>query len=107
MLGMEMISKSSNLGSSTLTADRSFRKNFGVSPHVVAYLCEMLDPCATIVIEGLSPEHLLWSLMFLKVYAKESTHCAMAGGVDMKTVRKWTSWLFIDEVSFLEGDVVS
>ena len=104
--GMEMINKGSDLGSSTATADRRFRQNFGVGPRVVAYLWDMLDPYSTIGIEGLSPEHLLWSLLFLKVYAKESIHCAMAGRVDEKTFRKW-SWLFINEISFLEGEVVS
>jgi hypothetical protein len=104
--GMEMIGKSSNVGPSTLTGNRRFRQNFGVSPRVVAYLWDMLDPYATIIAEGVSPEHLLWSLMLLKFYAKETTHCAMAGGVDEKSFRKW-SWIFIDEVSFLEGDVVS
>ena len=40
-----------------------------------------------------SPVHLLWSLMFLKVYASEHIN-SMIAEVDEKTFRKWT-WKFI------------
>ena len=37
--------------------------------------------------------HLLWALMFMKIYGKEADLCAHAGGtsgsVDPKTYRKW------------------
>lgn len=51
------------------------------------------------------PIHLLWGLLFLKVYGSEKTHLTIAR-VDAKTFRKW-SWYFVrlladlDLVSFL------
>ena len=65
----------------------------------------MIKSC--VVFSG-SPEiaHLLWALMFLKMYAKEATTSRLAGGVDEKTYRKWV-WLFVSAIADLEGDVVS
>ena len=103
-VGMEMMN--CHCEGSALTHDRRFRSNFGTSPEGCAAIWNLLDPYTTITTKGLSPKHLLWALMFLKVYAKESIHCSMAGGVDEKTFRKWV-WLFIYEISFLESAVLS
>ena len=56
--------------------------------------------------EGAHPAHLLLCLMFLKIYATETVLCTMAGGVEEKTFRKW-SWMFVDELSYLEDSVVT
>ena len=78
---------------------------FNCSPIVVLELWNMIKSC--VVFSG-SPEiaHLLWALMFLKMYAKEATTSRLAGGVDEKTYRKWV-WLFVSAIADLEGDVVS
>ena len=55
--------------------------------------------------EEVEPIHLLWTLMFLKGYHKESVNSAIAE-VDEKTFRKWV-WILIPEISYLEGDLVS
>ena len=44
--------------------------------------------------------------MFLKVYAKEGTMCALAGGIDPKTFRYW-AWKFITAIANIEPAVVS
>jgi hypothetical protein len=104
LIGAELMGRDSSHGSA-LTFDRRFRSTFGTSPDVCAVIWNMLDPYNTIAHEGTSPQHLLWALMFMKMYAKESVRCSMAGGVDEKTLRKWV-WIFVIEISFLEPYVV-
>ena len=55
---------------------------------------------------GATITQFLYTLMFMKVYAKEGTMCSLAGGIDPKTFRKWT-WDIIDAIANLESDVVS
>lgn len=89
---------------SNLTEDRRFREMFGCSAKVVLILWNMID--SNVDIKG-SPEiaHLLWALMFLKIYSKESITSRLAGGVDEKTYRKWV-WIFVGAIADLEADVV-
>jgi hypothetical protein len=51
-------------------------------------------------------EHLLWALMFLKLYSKQASLCSLAGGVDKETYRTWC-WRFIEAIVVLEHYVVS
>jgi hypothetical protein len=83
---------------------------FGTSPEMCARLWRMLDPFASIP-KGVHQRHLLWALMFLKLYCAESVLCTLAGGetgqaVDEKTFRKWC-WLFVEAISDLQYSVVS
>ena len=54
--------------------------------------------------------HLLWALMFMKLYGTEPEMCANAGGscgaIDPKTFRKWV-WPFIEALAELQYKVVS
>ena len=95
-------------GASNVIFERRFRSFFGTSPHVCVQLWDLLNPFEEMAPDnpGLQVEHLLWALLFLKLYAEESVHCGLVGGVDKKTFRKW-SWLFIEYISFLETDLVS
>lgn len=69
---------------------RRFRSFFGVSPAV----CSLVwDTIGTNLPRGGMPEHLLWALMFLKIYSTEHVHCSFAK-CDEKTYRKW-SWCFV------------
>ena len=43
-------------------------------------------------------EHLLWALMFLKLYTRQKTLCSLAGGVDPETFCKLT-WDFVEAVA--------
>lgn len=93
---------------SAKTADRRFRAWFGPSTIVCAktwiLLVKMRGDDG--MCQGATKERFLWGLMILKRYNTEENLASAAGGVDEKTLRKW-GWFFIDEISFLEPDVVS
>jgi hypothetical protein len=52
------------------------------------------DVAKGITASSARPRHLLWALVFLKVYASEDVHCCLVGYVDAKTYRKWAWWVF-------------
>ena len=103
-----IIIKNSKKCRSIHVRDRRFRQYFGTTPEICAEIWERLDPFKTIekVFHGVQIKHLLWALMFMKLYSTESVHASLAGGVDEKTFRKWT-WIFVEAISLLEFDVVS
>ena len=103
-IGLEIMCRESN-GGAVETADRRFREVFGCGVAVVLMIWQMLDPEST-ASAATSVSHMLWALMFLKVYAKESTLSAMAGGVDEKTFRRW-AWAFVRAIASLEPYTVS
>ena len=84
---------------------RRFRAFFGASPEVCSQLWDHLSPSETIN-RLARPKHLLWALIFLKVYASESVLCTLVSCPDEKTFRKWTR-IFVDEISYLENSIVS
>lgn len=88
----------------SLDDKRRYRAFFGCSSDVTTSLWLKLQPQWHINIMA-RPKHLLWSLVFLKVYASEIALSAMVGSPDEKTFRKWTQ-LFVDAISWLEADVV-
>jgi len=91
---------------STQTEDRDFsREMFGCGALVALSLFGMLVTTSFLP-EGGSLEHLMWTLMFMKVYGKERAMSVLAGGVDPQTFRKWV-WLFIEAIAHLEPIVVS
>ena len=51
-------------------------------------------------------EHMLWALLFMKVYSIESVMCGLVGHPDPKTFRKWTK-LMIEQISSLQEFLVS
>ena len=55
---------------------------------------------------GASMERFLWAMMLLKSYDTEIVGAGRVGGVDEETFSTW-AWYFIDELSYLEGDLVS
>jgi DDE superfamily endonuclease len=89
---------------SAKTEERRFRGHFGTSPEICSILWDMVDPGRTMP-KGARPKHLLWSLAFLKLYLNEEALSGLAGGVDEKTLRKWT-WIFVYAMSDLEAIVV-
>ena len=87
------------------TEDRRFREMFGVCPEVALAAWTMMCS-AGILPEGGTLMHWLWTLCFMKVYAKQGPLSVLCGGADPKTIHKWV-WLFIRAFVVLEGDVVS
>jgi hypothetical protein len=86
------------------TDERRFLATFGVAPVVCLTIWNLLIETGNLPPSSFE-YHLLWGLMFLKLYCAESIHAALAG-CDEKTFRKW-SWAFVDAISFLKERVVS
>lgn len=84
-------------GRSTAIAERRFRAFFGTSPRVCARLWYLLLTCGHY--ESEKPVHILWALMFLRLYETEHVNASLAQ-VDEKTFRKWT-WKVISKLSRL------
>ena len=107
LLGFSIINKPS-IGSLN-TQFRQFKGFFGLDWMVCAKLWLLLMPLLcdeNYNACGAKPKHLLWMLMFLKLYDTEDILSSNVGGVDEKTYRKWV-WQLIDLVSYLEIDMVS
>ncbi|KAF0707704.1 hypothetical protein AaE_013498 [Aphanomyces astaci] len=88
VLGCAMLDQASSM---TLTALRRYRAVFGISPGSTSVAWSLTDATRP---STSRPKHLLWCLMFLKVYASEGVHCCLSGA-DEKTFRKWV-WLWVD-----------
>ena len=86
------------------TEDREFRTHFGCGVLVFITLWNLLLK-TNLRPDGGRIEHLLWTLLFLKEYCKQSVLCSMCGGIDKETLKKWT-WSFIDAIASLESLVV-
>jgi hypothetical protein len=91
---------------SDLVFERRFRAHFGASPQVVAYTWDLLRQNDVDLDEGATIDRFMWSLLLLKCYLTEEVNCSHICGVDEQTFRKW-AWFFIDQISFLEADIVS
>jgi hypothetical protein len=79
--------------------ERKFKANFGCSLQVASKIWILLD----VLNEGPrggQVKHMLWALMFLKVYATEEV-LADKTGVHRDTYRKWV-WLFVPRIASIE-----
>lgn len=97
-LGRELAQSSPGL--SPISERRRFRALFGVTPILCSRLWDLL---AGVRPHSARPIHLLWGLLFLKVYGSEHTHRTIAHA-DEKTFRKW-AWCFVHLLADI--DVVS
>jgi len=84
---------------------RKFLAFFGMTPFICTLLWAMLEPLAKMP-TGAEPDHLLWSLLFMKVCGTEGINCALVGNPDEKTFRKW-AWIFVEAIADLQHQVVS
>ena len=82
--------------------DREFRSQFGVSWFVCEDAWNLLQSKKPNKLR--QPKHLLWALLFLKVYGNEKTHSVLAC-CDVKTFRKW-SWNVLEDIAELDEIVV-
>ena len=87
------------------TEEHEFRTFFGVSVEIFLTTWNLLEKKHYLPPDG-TIEHMLWALMFMRVYASESVLCALAGGIDKNTFKKWT-WPFIEAIEMLQLDIVS
>ena len=74
--------------------ERRFRSLFGVSPLACSALWSRIMRSLP---HGCRPIHLLWALLFLKVYAAENVSRSITGA-DEKTFRKW-SWALLEIIA--------
>ena len=91
-LGHKLMRHHDHMNKASSTELQRFCAMSGTSPDICSLLWDLLDLTTTMPNE-VRAVHLLWGLMFLKLYASEAVHCAISGGVDEKTVCKW-SWFF-------------
>lgn len=83
---------------------RIFIAYFGETPLVCQFIWSFLFQRNYIPEKGCT-HHLLWALMFLKLYSNEHVLAASAG-VSEKTFRKW-SWRFVKAIAKLKPHLVS
>ena len=92
--------------SATMTEDRLFRQFFGCGAIVALALWNLLM-ADTQIASDVSIEHMMWALLFLKTYSRESVLVRMLGRpVDEKTFRE-SMWTMVDAIATLEPTVVS
>ena len=90
---------------SKLSEDRRFREFFGCSAVVAISVWRRLE-MGSQVPDGCTLKHLLWSLVFMKVYPKQQVMCTLVNVFDPKTFKSRV-WGMIEAVSNLETEVVS
>ena len=78
-----------------------FKSIFGDSSLVIAALWKLINDD----VDGLEVKHLLWALVFLKVYNTEDTHCCLVGWPPRKEFRE-KSWAIVKTLSNAKGKVV-
>jgi hypothetical protein len=96
-----LLKSNANLGAGV--PDRDFRSHFGVSPTVCFMIWEKCK--SSFLVHNVLPRHLLWALMFLKIYATEDVLSTIAA-VSRKTYRFWT-WIVLMIIAKKKNDVVS
>lgn len=86
---------------------RRFKAYFGCSPERCAQLWSLIhqNKSAKRWVRGGSPQHLMWALLWLKLYNTEEVVSGMAG-CDEKTFRKWY-WRFVEAIAALKEKTVS
>lgn len=83
-------------------SERGYKAKFGASPDVCCDLWERLQPTRP---KKSLPKHLLWAMLFLKLYATEPVLSDMVG-TTRKTFRHW-SWRLVQSIQKLKPRVVS
>ena len=89
---------------SAASEDRTFREHFGCCAEVAMIAWNFLEGYDFLPTDG-TIEHLLWALMFLKVYAKTGPMRTLCGGIDNETMMKYI-WPFIYGLAYLEQFLV-
>ena len=103
--GRDMMNRSTKKMGAIASEIRRFRELFGVVPKVALQAFQMMT-LAAVLPEGGTLQHWLWTLCFLKVYAKQGPMCVLCGGCDPKTFKDRV-WNFLEAFALLEPDVVS
>ena len=86
------------------TFKRRWMGKFGAMPMICCLLWNRIDPFETMP-DGVHKKHLLWALLFLRVYDTEENNAQNVGREDEKTYRVW-SFCFVEAISCIESSVV-
>lgn len=105
-LGMNIFFRKEKRSTSRNVCLSLFRSHFGIDPETAAYIWVRTKKKNKVYLIGSRPVHLLWGLLFMKVYSSEKVMCSMCGGVDPKTFRKWSK-IFVKEIGFYCSEEVS
>lgn len=102
MKGMEYVNRGCNANQTSKNKER-FLSHFGTTPGICLYLWQNIYASVSCSTKFF---HLLWGLLFLKQYGKESVLSGIVGGVDEKTFRLY-SWKVVKCISKLKPRIVS
>jgi hypothetical protein len=83
--------------------DKTFRGFFFGAP--ITIILDIWNRLELTLENPAKPKHLLWSLVFVKVYSIEEVHCRIVGWPDPKTYQKW-SWYFLEKIADLQKEVI-
>ena len=72
-----------------MSEDEDFGDHFSCYMGVFLLLWVMLRT-TDLMPAGGTFEHLLWTLMFMKIYCGQNPLCSLAGGINLETFQKWT-----------------
>ena len=110
-IGLDIVNNSARNGlhqrtdhNITQTAKRDFVTFFGVHWTLCERVWNHLDEYGPYK-RTRKPEHLMWTLLFLRTYSNEKVHASVVN-TTTKTFRKWT-WRVAEEIALLEAHIVS
>ena len=93
-------------GNTTRENEIAFKNYFGVSPMIADLVWERLcDDGLKLRQKRAKQVHLLWALLFLFTYPKETVGCQIVS-TTRNTYRKWV-WIMIDELELIFHKMVS
>jgi hypothetical protein len=103
-IGGGIMNRSNHRSGSDLSEDQRFREFFRCSAEVALIMWNLLIKHLLLPDEA-QIVHLLWALIFMKIYAKEKVTCGAAGGqmgaIDPKTLPNYI-WPMIKALAGLE-----
>lgn len=105
-IGISMMRREKAQNKSEISFLRRWKEHFGIRPRLIAHIWDTLLDKTMLLEIGASKKHLLWALMFLRLYLTEKVNCSLAGCLDEGTFRGWC-WRFIDELAALAPSLVS
>jgi hypothetical protein len=80
---------------------RLFKAHFGVSPFIASCLWNRMEDERTLPLQEARPTHLLWALMFLKLYSSEDTLSRIVNA-SAKTFRQRV-WQMLEALNKLDA----
>ena len=105
-MDMDVIPKADREGNTESANQIAFRHKFGVSPMMADFVWERLcDNGLKLRQKRAKQVHLLWALLFISTYPKETVGCLLVS-TTRNTYRKWV-WIMIHEIELIFYKVVS